>query len=296
MQNFGITGINFKEIFTDNKPIYNPLWLPSILLQFGIDNSKAQKDIVGLGFSPFSHYTSQLMSLNIPHKTKLLDVAESLLGLQEVTAEEYKMLPPNQRKYTHMRVIGKYGTVDHKWCAHTVSYICEQAGINIGGHKAQVSQFITWAKNKNIYNPIATSKVTKQNYIKERANRLAQIKRQLTSMTEGDLIIWKTDYAAKNDDGSVSIGNSSHIGIIEHVDLQSGVVTVIEGNANEPVTGKDFERSKVKNAKEGINGNQGIGEQKEINRRDGLIRKQYTIEQLANFGYSGYIDMQGLVK
>ena len=43
-------------------------------------------------------------------------------------------------------------------------------------------------------------------------------------------------------------------------------------------------------------GNQQIGEPQEENRRDGLIRKVYTVEQLAAGGYSGYINMQGLVK
>ena len=44
------------------------------------------------------------------------------------------------------------------------------------------------------------------------------------------------------------------------------------------------ERIPVKSREEGKKGAQVIGEYKEVNERDGLIRKQYTIEELAKHG------------
>ena len=295
MKEIKFTGINnVNPLLNKNvDKIENPV--PNSILKFDSVNNEDFSDVVGYS-SPFSFLTTALMLKYIPHRTKMLNVAQSLLGLQEVTAEEYALLSPDEQKKTQMRVIGRYGNVNDQWCAHTVSYICEQSGININGHKSAVRQFVEWGTKNDRYNPITVININSNNYVRERQNRKRQIADQLKNMHEGDLIIWKTDYVVKFDDGKVEKQKSSHIGVIESVDIQNGIVTVIEGNANEPLTGRDFERVKVKTPLEGINGNQKVGEVKEINRRDGLIRKQYKIEDLANFGYSGYINMQGLIK
>ena len=87
---------------------------------------------------------------------------------------------------------------------------------------------------------------------------------------------------------------ASHIGIIECVN-EDGTVSVIEGNANEPRSGA-FERYVAMNNSEAKKGNQRCGECQELNPRDGLIRKVYTVEELAAGGYSGFISMQKIVK
>ena len=84
---------------------------------------------------------------------------------------------------------------------------------------------------------------------------------------------------------------ASHIGIMESV--ENGIVTVIEGNAN--ITSEPFRVAKTN--EEAVFGNQIKGKEAvEVNYRDGLIRKQYSMEELANGGYSGYIDTQKIVK
>ena len=113
-------------------------------------------------------------------------------------------------------------------------------------------------------------------------------------MKEGDFIIWKSSYIVELTNGKRIEKKSSHIGIIESVN-KDGTITVIEGNANESKKG-NAERELVKNAAEGVRGNQDIGEFQEVNQRDGLIRKVYTAKDLAAFGYSGYIDTQNIVK
>lgn len=159
--------------------------------------------------------------------------------------------------------------------------------MNIGGKKFQVQQFINWGKQTNTYNPIKTNTLTSSNIEEERSNRLEQIKAQLPKMNEGDFIIWKTDYAINSNPPHFL--KASHIGIIESVDLKSGTIIVIEGNANEYVT-ENNERVLVQNNKQRINGDQLIGEPQEVNRRDGLIRKVYKAEDFAKYGYSGFID------
>ena len=251
---------------------------------------------VGDVLKPFENKTAELLNQNIHHKTKLLDIAQDNLGLQEVTKEEYAKLTPEERMHTQAKVIGNYGAITDQWCAHTVSYLCEQAGIPIGGHKSGVSQFIQWAKNNGSYRPIKTNQMLATNYVAERERRASQIQDQLKNMHEGDFIIWKSQYIADFSDGSKKSQNSSHIGIIESVDIENGTVTVIEGNANEFKTGDNYDRETVKTKSEGITGGQEIGEMREVNRRDGLIRKVYTINDLANFGYSGFINNQSRVK
>ena len=258
-------------------------------------NTLPVRDVAGLKNQPFSDLTLELMGQNFTHTTKLLDKASSFLGIQEVTPQEFRSLTSEQKQQTQMRFIGRYGNPTHQWCAHAVSTIAEESGMTIGGHKAQVQQFVNWASNRGTYNRISTSTITPQNYTTERSIRAEQVRRQLPNMHEGDFIIWKTDYAVNGPNNNVYTTKSSHIGIIEHVNIENGVVTVIEGNANEYASADGYERIKVNNSREGINGAQNIGEPQEVNRRDGLIRKQYTIEQLANFGYSGFIDNSSIV-
>ena len=72
--------------------------------------------------------------------------------------------------------------------------------------------------------------------------------------------------------------------------------TVIEGNANISEMNGDNERVPVRTAADGKRGAQTRGEYKDINNRDGLIRKQYTIEELSKHGYTGFIDNSSRVK
>ena len=242
---------------------------------------------------PFGKKTESLLYKQ-EHRTHLLDVAQKHLGIQEVTPEEYNKLPAKERNNTQMHLIGRYGTSDHQWCAHAVSHIAKEAGMNIGKHKKAVQEFIDWGNQNNIYNPIHTEDINPSNFIVERNSRETQIKEQIKNMHEGDFIIWKSPFVAILPNNQVIEEKASHIGILESVN-PDGTITVIEGNANEYKTDVS-EREMVSLAHEGINGNQNIGEFKEINRRDGLIRKTYTAKDLAAFGYSGYIDTQKLVK
>ena len=114
-------------------------------------------------------------------------------------------------------------------------------------------------------------------------------------MKDGRFIVWKSDYSVKTDKGVKDV-SSSHIGIIESIDVNNGEVTVIEGNANYSKTSPNIERFIVENKADSINGNQEFGEFKEVNRADGLIRKTYTVSELAKFGYSGYIDNSKIIK
>lgn len=256
-------------------------------------NLKVNVPKVGNIQKPFESKTMSMM-YKTNHKTKLLDIAQDHLGIQEVTETEYNNLSYTERQNTQMHLIGEYGTINHQWCAHTVSHLSEEAGMDIDGHKKAVQEFIDWANKKGIYRPINTNTINKLNYKSERVKREKQIKEQLKLMKEGDFIIWKTSYIVELTNGKRIEKKSSHIGIIESVN-KDGTITVIEGNANESKKG-NAERELVKNAAEGVRGNQNIGEFQEVNQRDGLIRKVYTAKDLAAFGYSGYIDTQNIIK
>ena len=242
----------------------------------------------------FGERTRDLM-YEIPHKTHLLNIAQNYIGrIIEVTPEEYRKMSDKDKQKTQMAIIGSYGTPDEAWCAHTVSYLCRLAGVNIGEHKKGVSQFIAWGQQNGRYKAIKTNIVNETDFDKERKYRADQIKKQSKQMKEGDLIIWKSDYISYTQNGYVRF-NASHIGIIECVN-PDGTISVIEGNANEYKTRGKYERLIANNQAEAQRGNQAIGEAQEINSRDGIIRKVYTPEQLAAGGYSGYINMQGLVR
>ena len=243
--------------------------------------------------SSFGERSLDLM-YEIPHKTRLLRIAQNYVGkITEVSAEELKHMSYKQKNQTQAAIIGNNGYVTDAWCAHTVSYMCNQAGINIDGHKKAVKEFIDWAGKKGYYRPIKTNPINTLNYEYERKNRAAQIKSQFKNMKEGDLIVWKSDVVQSTQLG-LKQACASHIGIFECVN-EDGSISVIEGNANEYRTGK-YERYVVTNVNEAKIGNQSIGDSQEINPRDGIIRKVYTAEELASGGYSGYINMQKIVR
>ena len=260
---------------------------------------KAETSIINMKQS-FTKETIKKMRSNPRVTTILLKTAQQNLGLREVTLAEYNKLSDAEKSQTQMKVIGTHGTVDHAWCAHTVSYLCRCAGVDIGEHKKAVQQFIAWGISKKTYKPISTNKMTDKNFTQERQARAEQIKTQLSNMHEGDFIIWKSQFAVKvkgaNNSSELKTNKASHIGIIESVNVKQGTVTVLEGNANISKVPRDGnERVIVSNEKEGVTGNQEVGEYQELNRRDGLIRKTYTINELAKFGYSGYIDNQKIM-
>lgn len=200
--------------------------------------------------------------------------------------------------YEFLNKLGKKNANHYKdmaWCALTVSILSKEAGMNIGAEFIPtVDGFIKWAGRR--YRKIPTNKLTNANVKRERESRACAILAQIQcGMKEGDFIIWKGDTATKKGQ-NWNIHKASHIGIIEKVDPIKGTVTVIEGNANITKYGKDGEALIVKTKAQGINGNQEIGEAQEVNRHDGLIRKTYTVAELAKNGYSGYIDNSGIVK
>ncbi|MBR1942449.1 CHAP domain-containing protein [bacterium] len=180
---------------------------------------------------------------------------------------------------------------DSSWCAAFANRVGHDSGI-LGENQnfCGVQQFIDWGTRNHRYKPIATNTTRAGNLEEDRAARTSQISQQIPSMKSGDYIIWKSpQYQVKTDQG-LRTQHSSHIGVIESVDRRNGTVTVIEGNANVNRTDGNNERYVVRTAQQGKKGNQGIGELQETNERDGLIRKTYTIADLAKFGYSGYID------
>lgn len=275
-----------------NKGSFDINKLDSVLSDYS--ERRVKVPLVGNVETPFEKKTLDLLYINQSPKNKVISAANEHLGIQEVTPAEYDNLSNEEKDKTQMHIMGEYGRVDHQWCAHTVSHIYKEADIDIGKYKAHVAQYIKWAKEKNIYNPIKTHPISSVNLDKERASRRLQIQKQISNMNSGDLIIWKSDYAAKIPNG-YDTKISSHIGIIEDV-LPDGRVVVIEGNANEFVTDNNNERYIVQTKSEKITGNQDEGDYKEVNYRDGLIRKTYTADNLAKFGYSGYINMQSLIK
>lgn len=245
----------------------------------------------------FADKTKDLNNKNFIHSTTLLERAQDSLGLYEISYAEYRYLKtynPSELNNTQYKVIGKNGSITDAWCAHTVSYLAAESGMDIGKHKASVQAFVDWAGDD--YKRITTKNMNKTNYIEEREKRAEQIKKQLPDMHEGDFIVWKNNsgnngtYIIVLEDGTFEKNSSSHIGILEDIDVENGIITVIEGNANESVIGENGERVLIKTQSQAKNGGQTIGAHEEVNQRDGLIRKQYTIEELAMFGYSGYID------
>ena len=86
------------------------------------------------------------------------------------------------------------------------------------------------------------------------------IKAQLPGMRAGDYIIFN---------GNKPNGQRrAHIGIIEFVDTKNGTVTIIEGNAK------------------GAGGSS--------DKRDAVVRNVYSISELINAGYGGYINTKGI--
>ena len=86
------------------------------------------------------------------------------------------------------------------------------------------------------------------------------IKAQLSQMKPGYYIVFNGD----KPDGN----RRAHIGIIEFVDVKKGTVTIIEGNAK------------------------GAGGSKD--KKDGVVRNVYSISDLINAGYGGYINTNGI--
>ena len=245
----------------------------------------------------FEKDTLELNRLKYQHDTEFLKVAQDSLGLYEITSAEYEYLKrenPEELKNTQAVIVGDYGMKNsHQWCAYTVGYLAQEAGLDIAKFSA-VQAYIN--EYKEDYNQISRQEMTQGNYNQERLARAEEIRKQLPKMHEGDFIIWKGDYVVPQANGTIQKSKASHIGIIEHVDLEKGVVTVIEGNANVSETNEYQERVPVKTKADCKRGAQTFGEYKEINNRDGLIRKQYTIEELSKHGYTGFIDNQKLMK
>lgn len=223
-------------------------------------------------------------------------------GHQEYTQDEIDIMKQNGQDVSHTQDIflkpflgigsgNNRVTEDSSWCAAFVNRVAHDTGLlEEGQNYCGVQQFINWGKRKGTYHEITTNTTRTDHLDEDRSERAAQITKQLPSMKSGDFIIWKSPrYQIKTDSG-IKNEHSSHIGIIESVDRKKGTVTVIEGNANINRSDSQNERYVVHNAAQGAKGNQSVGELQEVNQRDGLIRKTYTIEDLARFGYSGFIN------
>ena len=218
---------------------------------------------------------------------KIVKIAQKHVGkIWEYNKSELKYMTNEQkRNFTQLHFIPKEQCSDDQWCAHTISHFAEEAGW-LKQHFRSVSEFISWAGNT--YKPIKTNYV--KNIKTDRAAREKEINAQKKNMHSGDFIIWKCDNYKVIVNGKEMVTDRSHIGIIESIN-PDGTITVIEGNANydfDPA-GKN-ERCIAKTKAERTNGAQSEGEFCEQNLRDGLIRKTYTVAELAAFGYSGYID------
>ena len=277
-----------NELVSANKPASsNP---------FGIINTEA-KTVPVVNENVFEQDTVELNSRRFKHRTRLLEVAQDSLGLYEITTAEYAIMKqknPEELKNTQAVIVGDYGMKHgHQWCAYTVGYLAQEAGLDIEKFST-VQAYIN--KYKKDYNQISSHTMTKENYKEERCARAKEIEKQLPNMNEGDFIIWKGDYIVPQTNGKVQKSTASHIGIIEHVDLEKGIVTVIEGNANISEMNEHQERIPVRTSADCKRGAQTFGEYKDTNNRDGLIRKQYTIEELSKHGYTGFIDNQCRVK
>lgn len=235
--------------------------------------------------SVFSADTTKTNNMNISHSTNMGRTMQNLIGLTENNGQAPAFI--TGKAYTNQQ-----------WCAYTISYaidkITKEKGIKnpTKGFYA-VRQYVDWASKAKRYHPIKTKNVSQANITTDRKNREKEIKAQLPKMKEGDLIIWKSEYYAKaleNRKGTIKHFTSSHIGMIEKV--VGDYVYVIEGNANVAKSDNNYER--YINSTDSVIGDQKAGEIVEINRNDGVIRKRYSISDLAKFGYSGFIDMKGL--
>lgn len=269
------------------------------------------------GDEPFGLKTVLNNSKFFHHNTKIGELMSNLIGMHEIDGKAPKDITKNN--------------VGAQWCAYTVSHALEfsvgkdklkKFGIDFSksplfkksslGTWAAVREYIAWAQKSQItdknghvrtrYNSIAQANVSQASMINDRAVREKQIRAQLmnndpkTKIKEGDLIIWSGSYACHTDEGIKTLP-SSHIGMIERISQDKNgefYVWVIEGNANEPLSDENYER--YINKTDSSIGNQKAGEIVELNKSDGIIRKCYTVKDLANFGYSGYINMSGIVR
>ena len=168
------------------------------------------------------------------------------------------------------------------WCAYTVSYFLRSNGVKIPVMPA-VSQFIDWGKKNGRYNKLPAYDLTEKNYRTQVKIREGAIKKQISSMQEGDLIIWKSHSLHTNGYNGIKTSPVSHIGIVKSIDKRTGKITVVEGNANES----------EKTSRVGI---RGVRTGNELLKKDQLMEKTYDAQDLAVGGYSGYISMTGLVK
>lgn len=246
---------------------------------------------------------TQILKKKVPNQQQLFNYSNKTnqprtLLLRNANKYVEKVWEGTKSHYDFLKKLGKNNAdyyINSAWCALTISILANESTMDIGeDFIPTVDGFISWAGRR--YHKIQTNKLTASNVKQERQRRAGEILKQIRSgkMKEGDFIIWKSDIALK-DGQNWNIKQASHIGIIESVDKEKGTITVIEGNANITKT-SGGEALIVKNKKEGIKGNQEIGEVQEINPKDGIIRKTYTVEELARNGYSGYIDNAGFVK
>lgn len=227
---------------------------------------------------PLNKSNTHQTQLNKPKKPNSI-MAENL-AVKEAERLSKERVKEIGMKYLEISQF-KYG----QWCADAVNYFYLKGygktpfGVDKNGRylSANVQGLINWGKSKMRYHGI---------------NSEREIPSQLKEMHSGDVIIFKSPYTVKVEGGKTITRHASHTGIIKEV--KDGKIITIEGNANIYKVNSKGERLLVHNDKEGENGNQAIGDFQEVNHFDSILEKFYTVNDLIENGYSGYIDMQNL--
>ena len=257
---------------------------------FRIDKTSANYD----NFQQ-SQRTSKAAQKNVEISFKTSDAAVSKEGYALMGLEINGDPPPKLMKHMNdtlqrhvledsafqVNTIAKGRKGEH-WCAYTVSYFLIENGVKIPVMPA-VSQFIKWGEKNGRYKKLPVSDLTVANYKTQVKKREDAIKTQISSMQEGDLIIWKSNSLRTNGARDIKTALVSHIGIVKSIDQNTGKITVVEGNANE------YEKT----TRAGI---KGVRTGKKLLNRDQLMEKTYDAHDLSVGGYSGYIRMEGLEK
>lgn len=170
-----------------------------------------------------------------------------------------------------------------QWCADFVNYVYTVAnkGRNIFG---------TDKRGNYLNNSVSELKdwgIKRKRFVQFSGKNSA--KGHLSKIAKGDIVIFKSEYTVMTKDGKVT-RHASHTGLVKNI--KNGYVTTIEGNANTRKRDSKGRYCLVHNYKEGRNGNQDIGDFQEVNKADGVIEKRYSVQDLIDNGYSGYINMQ----
>ena len=251
---------------------------------FNVEKTNNSSQVMRIGLIT-SEITSKAIEMVFNKAEKITKDGYALLGLDIKINPPKKLLShikdtvnQNILEDSSKQVKIAQGYKGSPWCAYTVSYFLRENGVKIPVMSA-VSQYVDWGIKNGRYKKLKVAELTKTNYkaqVKEREN---QVKSQMASIKEGDLIIWKSNSLVVSGK-HVATKPASHIGIVTKK-LAGGKIVVAEGNAN-------IYETKT------VNGVQGVSTGRKTNGADRLMEKTYDAHALAVNGYSGYIAMEGL--